>query len=387
MHDGHRRMIKVLKPDWIVRFASTAREAMSDIALLRPNVIISELNLTLEDGSDLLKAVQEVYPEIIRIVLSSEPDGQSEMVLRATQSAHRFLAKPFKSELLVEQIEKARNLRKFLSSPELLEIVGGIPYLPSLPNLYHELVRAIESPLISLSEIGDIISRDLSMTSRILHLVNSAFFGLPRKISNPQTAVVMLGINVIKSLVFYVKIFFAAPDVVLPGLSLDSLWEHSSKTARLSKEISANLGANAQVQEDAFLAGMLHDIGKLLLLEHPRYFKKVYIELEKDEKLELSTVEYELFGTSHAEIGAYLLGLWGLPDPVVEAVACHHRPSQLNFENSTVLISTHIANALLCLTNNQTISLDKEVLKIPKVAKLLEEWEKKAETIHQEVIE
>ncbi len=384
VHDGHRRMLKALKPEWSVLYATTGREAMSKITMYRPDVVVSELDMTLEDGSDLLKAVQLAYPEIIRIVLSSEPDGESEVVLRATQSAHRFLAKPCRGEQMIEQIEKAGSLRKLLNSRELLEIIGGIPYLPSLPDLYHELVSAVESPLISLSEIGEIIARDVSMTSRVLHLVNSAFFGLPRKVSNPQTAVVMLGINVIKSLVCYVKLFFAAPDVILPGLSLDTMWLHSSMTARLSKEIAINFGAPTSVQEDAFLAGMLHDVGKLLLLDHPRYYNRVLLPLSGSSEKEFSEAEYQTFGTSHAEIGAYLLGLWGLPDPVVEAVACHHRPSQLKFERSVVLISTYLANKLLCMAAGETFAVDSAIMNDATVKKLFNEWKTRAETLYRE---
>lgn len=386
VHSGHRRMIRALKPDWHVDFASTGRDAMSHILMLRPNVIIAELDLPLEDGTDLLQAVQEAYPEIIRIILSSESDTASTEVLRAAQSAHRFLAKPFKGELLIEEIEKAVNLKKLLNSDELLEIVGGIPYLPSLPSLYKELVTAIASPMISLSEIGNIISRDVSMTGRILHLVNSAFFGLPRKISSPQTAVVMLGINVIKSLVFYVKIFFAAPDTILPGLSLDELWAHSSMSARLSREIAVNLKVPANVQEDAFLAGMLHDVGKLLLLEHPRYFQKVLKVLENNNEQEFSEVEYKVWGTSHAEIGAYLLGLWGLPDSVVEAVAYHHKPSLLQFEHSPVLIATHLSNALLSKAKGEVITIDEITMQNEIVIEFFDKWEKKAEEFYQKGI-
>jgi putative nucleotidyltransferase with HDIG domain len=343
--------------------------------------------MTLEDGSDLLKAVQMAYPEIIRIVLSSEPDGESEVVLRATQSAHRFLAKPCQGEVLIGHIEKAGHLRKLLHSKELLEIIGGIPYLPSLPNLYHELVRAIESPTISLSEIGDIIAKDVSMTGRILHLVNSAFFGLPRKVSSPQTAVVMLGLNVIKSLVCYVKLFFAAPDIIMPGLSLEKLWVHSSLTARLSKEIATSLGAPPNVQEDAFLAGMLHDVGKLLLLDHPRYYQKLLQTLSQKNDQPLIETEYELFGTSHAEVGAYLLGLWGLPDPVVEAVACHHRPSLLQFECSPVLMGTCIANALLTSIAEEEARIASDILKNEAIEKMLLQWRKRAETLHKESVQ
>ena len=386
VHSGHRRMIKALKPDWTMFFADTAREAMNIIALYRPDVIVSELDMTLEDGSDLLKAVQMAYPEIIRIVLSGEPDGESEVVLRATQSAHRFLAKPCQGEVLIGHIEKAGRLRKLLHSKDLLEIIGGIPYLPSLPNLYHELVRAIESPAVSLAEIGDIIAKDVSMTGRILHLVNSAFFGLPRKVSSPQTAVVMLGLNVIKSLVCYVKLFFAAPDIITPGLSLDRLWVHSSLTARLSKEIATSLGAPPNIQEDAFLAGMLHDVGKLLLLDHPRYYKKLLQTISDESEQTFTAAEYKLFNTSHAEIGAYLLGLWGLPDPVVEAVACHHRPSLLQFECSPVLMGTCIANALLTSIVEEKNHIDPDILKNEAIGKLLPQWRQRAETLHKESV-
>jgi len=384
VHDGHRRMIRALRPDWNLLFAVSAREAMGKITLYRPEVVVSELNMKLEDGSDLLKAVQMAYPEVIRIVLSSEPDGESEVILRSTQSAHRFLAKPCKGEMLLEQIEKAGSLRRLLNSRELLEIIGGIPYLPSLPQLYHELVRAVESPLISLSEIGEIIARDVSMTGRVLHLVNSAFFGLPRQVSNPQTAVVLLGINVIKSLVCYVKLFFAAPDIIMPGLSLDKLWLHSSLTARLSREIATNLNSPPSVQEDAFLAGMLHDVGKLLLLDHPRYFSRVLQPLSGNSEKEFSEAEYKTFGTSHAEIGAYLLGLWGLPDPVVEAVACHHRPGQLKFEKSTVLVATHLANAFLCMAAGETAAIDPGIAGYENVKKLFDSWKKRAGVLYHE---
>ncbi len=386
VHDGHRRMIKALKPTWSLMFATTAREAMSKILILRPDVIISELNMSLEDGSDLLKTVQQAYPEIRRIVLSGEPDGESEVVLRATQSAHRFLAKPCKGETLVEQIEKAGSLRRLLNSKELLEIIGGIPYLPSLPTIYHELVAAIDSPLTSLAEIGDIVARDVSMTGRVLHLVNSAFFGLPRQVSNPQTAVVMLGINVIKSLVCYVKLFFAAPDVIMPGLSLDQMWLHSSLAARLSKEIAANCNAPANIQENAFLAGMLHDVGKLLLLDHPRYYNRVLRPLSESSEKVFSEAEYATFGTSHAEIGAYLLGLWGLSDQVVEAVACHHRPTQLNFESSVVLRATHLANALLCMAAGEAFIIDSAIMADPVVKKFFSGWQKRAETLYRESV-
>ena len=382
--DAYRRLIKAIRPTWSPRFAATGRDAINDMRHLKPDVLITELNMTIENGADLLRAVQKFYPDVIRIVLSSEPDAQAETVLDATQSAHRFLVKPCKGENLIAHIEQAAELRKIIFSQDLRKIIGGIPYLPSLPQLYHELLKAMESPLVSVAEIGDIIARDVSMTTRILHLVNSAFFGLPRQVSNPREAAVMLGLNVLKSLVLYVKLFFAAPDSKTPGFSLDAMWAHSSLTARLSRDIAKDLGGNSRIQENAFLAGMLHDVGKLLLLEHPKYLKAVMLQQANDDELSFVDAEYKEFSASHAEIGGYLLGLWGLPDLVVEAVACHHRPSQISGEASPVLAATHLANVILCRQAGDEIKYDENLLNQDDIKKMLPDWERRAKKLYEE---
>lgn len=215
--DAYRRLLKSMRPNWSGSYAANGREAIQIMRKSKPDVLVTELKMTIENDADLLKAVQKFYPDVIRIVLSSESDAQAETILRATQSAHRFLAKPCKGVVLLAHIEQAVELRKILFSEELRKIIGGIPYLPSLPQLYHELLKAMESPMVSVADLGDIIARDVSMTTRVLHLVNSAFFGLPRQVSNPRDAAVMLGLNVLKSLILYVKLFFAAPDSKIPA--------------------------------------------------------------------------------------------------------------------------------------------------------------------------
>ncbi|PKL51332.1 MAG: hypothetical protein CVV42_00340 [Candidatus Riflebacteria bacterium HGW-Riflebacteria-2] len=383
--DAYKRLLKALRPTWSASYASNGRDAIQTMRKLKPDAMITELNMTIENDSDLLKAVQKFYPDVIRIVLSSESDAQAETILRATQSAHRFLAKPCKGEVLLANIEQAAELRKILNSRELRELISGMPYLPSLPQLYHELISAMESPLISVAELGDIIARDVSMTTRVLHLVNSAFFGLPRQVSNPREAVVMLGMNVLKSLILYVKLFFAAPDSKFPGFSLDDMWEHSSLTARLSREIARDLGGSSRVQEDAFLAGMLHDVGKLLLLEQPKYISSIKWQQSQQEDLSFAEAEYLEYSTSHAEVGGYLLGLWGLPDPVVEAVACHHRPTQISGETSPVLAATYLANALLCCKAGDEIKFDETLLNQGKIKSMLPAWTNQATRLHEEL--
>jgi len=383
--DAYKRLLKALRPTWSASYAANGREAIQIMRKLKPDAMITELNMTIENDTDLLKAVQKFYPDVIRIVLSSESDAQAETILRATQSAHRFLAKPCKGEVLLANIEQAAELRKILNSRELRELISGMPYLPSLPQLYHELISAMESPMVSVADLGEIIARDVSMTTRILHLVNSAFFGLPRQVSNPRDAAVMLGMNVLKSLILYVKLFFAAPDSKFPGFSLDDMWAHSSITARLSREIARDFDGNSRVQEDAFLAGMLHDVGKLLLLEQPQYISNIKWQQSQKEALSFAEAEYLAYSTSHAEVGGYLLGLWGLPDPVVEAVACHHRPMQISGEISPVLAATYLANALICRAGGEEIKFDETLLNQGKIKNMLPSWSNQAKRLHEEL--
>ncbi len=343
--DGHRRMLHSLRPDWTARYVTDGPGALAELAASPADVLVTEIDLPCRDGTDLLASVQKLFPAVVRIVLSSETDAGADAILRATQSAHQFLAKPCPAEVLISRIEHAVSLRLLLRRPELTRIVSGLPHLPSLPPVYLELVRALSTDRASMNEIGDILARDVAMTSRVLHLVNSAFFGLPRKVTSPREAAVLLGVNTLKSLVLYVRLFFSAPDSKLPGFGLDELWTHCSLTGRLSREIARAEGTDSRTQEQAYLAGILHDIGKLLVLEAPRYLGRLESDLWAGESL--ADIEYREFGTSHAEIGAYLLGLWGFPDAVVEAVALHHRPQQIFQDAFSVVTAVTVANAIL----------------------------------------
>lgn len=354
--DGLRRLIQSRRLDWHVYCATTPQEALELIVTFSIDVIIADLCLPPIYGGTLLKFVQKAHPEIVRMVLSAEADSESELLLQSTQAAHQFLAKPCKGELLETAVTRAFKLRSLLRNPVLLKIIGGIPNLPSLPPLYNELVRELESDVSSLDRIGDIISKDVSMTGRLLQLVNSAFFGLPRKIFSPKEAAALLGTNIIKSLVLYVKLFFAAPESPIPGLSLDDIWAHSSSAAVVAREIVRAESGTQRMMEDAMLAGMMHDFGKLLVMDVETYMRPLLSRLRAGE--EFLAAEYAEYSTSHAEIGGYLLGLWGFPDSVVEAVACHHRPSQLQQKEFSPLTAVHAANAILNNISNPSFDMD-----------------------------
>ena len=337
---GYKRTLEKYLDHWNIFFATSGKDALAIMAVQPIDVIITDLAMPGMNGSELLEKINEQFPSVLRYVLSERMDNASAM--QAFRIAHQYIPKPFEMSTVYESVERTCQLRDTLSNPDLLRIITNIKNLPSLPALYVTLMRELQSKEPTPAIVGDIISQDVSMTAKILQLVNSAFFGLPGTVTSPQKAVAILGLNTIKALVLNIHIFSAYQGYSSPAFSIEKLWQHSILVGNLCRVITANLHLDTVAQGNAQIAGVLHDSGKLLELNIPGFFQRV--------KYVNGTVnfqsEYQEIKTSHAEIGAYLLGMWGLPQPVVEAVAWHHRPAQMvskAFNNVTVL---HIANGL-----------------------------------------
>jgi len=224
-------------------------------------------------------------------------------------------------------------------------MVSRLDSLPSLPALYLEIMQELQSEQSSINRIGDIISRDLAMTAKILQLVNSAYFGLPRHIGSPEQAVFLLGLDTIKSLVLSIQVFSKFKLRNIPESFQSRLWEHSMKTAQLSKTIARQERQEQAIIDNSFMAGMLHDSGKLVMAScYPDQYKNIVYS--SGGSLSLADRELKAFGVSHAEAGAYLMGLWGLPNPIIEAIAFHHSPGRSQARHFTPLTPVYIANIL-----------------------------------------
>ncbi len=313
--------------EWEIAFAVSGKEALALMAKSSFDAVVSNMHMPEMDGVELLDAVMERYPETVRIIHSGHSDR--EMALRSVKSAHQFLMKPGSAETMRHTIERACKLRDLLRNEALKMIVTRIKDLPSYPTLYGLIMKEIQSKEPSVKKVSYIISQDVSMSAKILQLVNSAFFGLPQKIADPQQAAVYLGVDTLKSLVLSVDVFSSfTEDAELRGFPLAEIWKHSLMTGRLARDIARAVTSDGKAAEEAMVAGILHDIGKLILLKAPMQYKKVEDFIEKNGCGRVAA-EYAVMKTSHAELGAYLLGLWGIPDNVVEAVAFHHNPSKL----------------------------------------------------------
>jgi HD-like signal output (HDOD) protein len=342
--EGLQRMLRSMRHEWEMEFADSGQSALEMLNARPFDVVVTDMRMPGLNGAMLLSEIRSVHPHIVRIVLSGHSD--QDLILSTVLPAHQYLSKPCDPELLKQTVSRACALRDLLSNAALTLLVSQMESLPSLPSIYMQLMKEVESPDPSIKKIGEIISKDSGMTAKILQMVNSAFFGLRRHISNPGDAVSLLGLDIVKSLVLSIHIFSQFSETRIPGFSPTDLWDHNAAVGALAKNIAKAEKQNAQVVDDSFAAGLLHECGKLILAARlPKEYAQM-LALISEENLPVVEAERKIFGAAHPEVGAYLLGLWGLPASIVEAVAFHHSPSECVGESFSPLTAVHVANYL-----------------------------------------
>ncbi len=373
---GYKNMLFTMRKKWELFLAPSVTKALEILNNNKIDIIIADLKMPGLDGNDLLNIVKEKWPKIIRIVLSGQQDYSQ--ILTTTQNAHQFLSKPCDGSMMKAKIQLTYMLQGYMRDQKLKEIISGLDNLPTLPKIYLDLEKALSSERSSMKEIAGIISHDITITAKILQLVNSAFFGLPTTIANISQAVQYLGINIIKSLVIYIKVFSMVDEEPEQRNFYSHIWEHSYKVANAAKAIAIAENFDQSEVEEAFLSGLLHDIGKIIMTKLDNYPEKV-IAHAKSNNLNFSDAELDLFETSHAEAGAYLLGIWGLPDRLVESVAFHHFPSLITDMKFDTLTALHLANSIVGGTefDHDYIKVLNIQTDIPKYRKVIKEYASK----------
>lgn len=342
--DGLRRMLHSMRHDWDMSFAISGPVALDVMAADPYDVIVTDMRMPGMDGAELLKEVMNQHPQTARIVLSGQADRET--VLRAVGPTHQYLAKPCPPEALKATLARAAALSELLANQKLRRLISRMETIPSLPILYAKIVDELQSPDVSMGAVGQIVSDDMGMSTKVLQLVNSPLFGLRQRVSSPSQAVVLLGLETIRALVLSAHVFSRFDLSRLRSSSLNILWDHSIMVGAFARRI-ANVESSDQTSVDhAFTAGLLHDVGKLVLATNlPNEYRSALIRVLR-ERISLLEAEESTFGVTHAEVGAYLLGLWGLPDSVVTAAAFHHSPSGHPSTHFDPLTAAHVANGL-----------------------------------------
>ncbi|HEY6923423.1 MAG TPA: response regulator [Steroidobacteraceae bacterium] len=341
--DGLRARLHNLAGSWEMCFVGSGERALQELERGVFDVVVTDMRMPRMDGAELLSRVRDRWPDVVRIVLSGY--SESGQILRLVPYAHQYLSKPCEPRQLESVIERCLRLHQLLRQQSLRRIVGRIERLPAMPRVYTQLRTSLANEMVSAHDIGEIVAADPVIAAKVLQLVNSAFFRLARRITNIEQAVSYLGFTAIRNLTLSVELFSQWPAVAdASGLDLESLQAHVHLVAGATRALA---GGSAVTPDDALLVGLLHDFGYWILAQECAAELAGSVALAQRERIPLYEAEKIVIGASHAEIGAYLLGIWGLPYSVIDAVAYHHLPGSTKPSEFDLLAALAVAQALV----------------------------------------
>jgi putative nucleotidyltransferase with HDIG domain len=380
--DGLQRTLRPYRKQWEMTFAISGSEALAILAAGNYDVIVTDMRMPQMDGAQLLEIVRHLYPGMIRIILSGHSDVEA--AVRAVPVAHQFLSKPCDHAKLQAAIDPSNEYDSIVSDDATRRVIAAIGELPTMPATYATLMAALDDPEVSLDRISGIVERDMAVVAKVLQLVNSAFFGITSQVATVSAAVGFLGFDLLKHLVITVELFRTfAPVSHVAGFSTEEIQRHSCCVG----SIASRLPIPRKKADSTSVAALLHDIGKLVLaVRLPGQFERA-LQASLAQNRPLYLLEEEMTGTTHAEIGAYLLGLWGIPPSVVDAVSRHHHPIRsAEDEEMDISLALHVADLLEHEAAGQKESVPPHA--IEEISKdwlewnhALPEWRKMAEEI------
>lgn len=342
---GLERSLSVQADEWHMTFVSGGKEALAQLASAPCDIIVTDMRMPVMNGAQLLGEVMRRYPGVARIVLSGQAD--QELVLQCVTTAHQYLSKPCEESALIAAVRGVLDVQAVMRTPSLRSLVAGLDRIPSCPDLYHKINAALVAPNVELDDIGAIVQRDIGMTAKLLKVVNSAFFGLSQQVDNAAEAVSYLGVEVLKALVLTAQFFDYSQGIDRAGLSREKLWRQSELTAAVARSLARIEKQSWALQENAFTAGMLHNCGLLVLAENMPERMNDVIAKARESRSPLAAFERLSYGGTHAEVGGYFLGLWGLPHSIVQAVALYPMDAMGVSQPFGTLTLVHAAHALV----------------------------------------
>jgi HD-like signal output (HDOD) protein/CheY-like chemotaxis protein len=308
------RALRTRKVPWEARFVDSGTAALALLTRERFDVVIADLRIPDLDGVELLTIVQRTYPKIARLVLSGQVGTDD--CLRAMRVAHQCLAKPCNIDTLRHVVQRLSQSQNLLDDAELATTAARLSCLPSPPRVHFEVCAAIAREA-GLAEIAHIIDGDVAITAKLIQIVNSAFFTQGTQVTSVQRALSVLGTDVVRGLLLGIEVFRGFEGSPEALARTEVLREHSKFVAQVARTL-----APRDLAGDAFVAGMLHDIGELVLTSLGKEAVQV---------------------ADHARAGGFLLGLWGIDDGIVDAITYHHEPGVVSDANAQLVDLVHVS--------------------------------------------
>lgn len=246
--------------------------------------------------------------------------------------------------------------------------VQTIIQLPALPAVAEEVVKMVENPRTSASEIGRVISMDPGLTAKVLKIANSAFYGFPKKISTVDFAIIVLGFETLREIVISISLVSTLQNKHDSTVNTQQFWDHAIYTGVIGRRLARDLGY--RVSGEVFVGGLLHDMGISALSQHfvPEYER--ITEIVNSTNLTWLEAEKSVLGVTHAEIGGWLADRWNFPSTLIEAVSMHHEPLQAK-ENPELVSIIHCADVIANRLLSDSVVSDKGVEFNPAVLQRL----------------
>jgi putative nucleotidyltransferase with HDIG domain len=357
--------------DYEVFSVNNGSDALNLLSEGPMDVVVSDLAMPGMSGQELMLRLLRTFPESVRFIVSSHADQLT--VAQSLMFAHRYFHKPFGLKPFCEALQRICRLKHLVGAAKIKRVICGLGALPTPPEIYFKLGEAINCPKSSVESIAEIVAQDPALTLKVLQIVNSAEFGIARKIIAPAEAINILGVEILRALMLSIQAFKFYETKSNHSLSLKQLWTHCLKIAVAAKRLARYERLSAAEAEEAFVAGLLHDIGKLVLSANAPADYQLVTKRSRAGEMSVSELEQEVFGATHAQVGAYLLGLWGLPDAIIDAVESHHCFSQLAPDHFSAGVAVQVAQCLE-FPQERMDALDRTYLEQSGLWDRVEEW-------------
>lgn len=329
-----------LEPKWGCQLANSAALAADALRDNFFHAVVINGSVALEPVLDA--ALREQSATLVRLVLGQGNDKAE--VARWNAAGLSLLPQTTDGAVLAAHINRAILVQEWMAGQGMKKLLGQCRKLPAMPSLYARVTAELASATGSIDVVAQQIAQDPVMTAKLLQVVNSAFFALGREVTNATEAVMFLGAERTRSLILLAGVFTQFESVKCPGFSTEQIWNHSLQVANLARAVAMAETKNAKLAEAAFTAGLVHDMGKLILAANVPVMCQAVEQIHANKQVTQREAELQVLGTTHAELAACLMGNWGLPLPVLKAVAWHHAPTRATDPGFSLLTAVHAAN-------------------------------------------
>lgn len=384
--NGIQRQLRPYREQWQLFFATSGAQALQLMAQHPIDLIVSDMMMPEMRGDELLKKVSERYPSTVRMILSGYAD--EETLKSGMEVAHQYLSKPCSSDILREAISQIFKIQACVCNPRIIAEIGNANQLPSLPKIYQEVNAAIADDNVSISDIADIFAHDMVLSAKLLHLVNSPYFGMNRIISNLTDAINLIGIKKLNNLVLSVHVKTAFP-VTTPAMEryMEYLWLDACRVSELARQVALSENQQEDRPDQAYLGGLLHNMGLLIFMSRGGNKLRKLMEEVKNTDTPVAELETAIFGFNRSEAAAYVLSLWKIPPRIIEAILLQNIPNNTDYDGVSALTAVHAASCLLkpsvMSECNRLFEMNVDSAYLQRINKLerLPDWQKLADKV------